>query len=175
MFNNTHALLKTGQKLKSHVYHHIHGIGTSWTGRCDHIFARKIVDFPISEERKLKMATETLFCKFHQFGHCKFGQECQKPHPQQSCSTLQCKDKNCTFRHPKICKFFARRGWCKFGEECSFLHFSPTEHFTNKSEVESLKAEINELKTRQLLLEAKVLKIDTIEEELKILRTMPCD
>ena len=70
-----------------------------------------------------------------------------------------------------MCKFFARRSWCKFGEECSFSHFSANEHFANKKEIETLKAENEALKTRTLLLEAKISKIDTIKEELKALKT----
>ena len=117
------------------------------------------------------MATETLFCNFHQFGHCKFGQTCKKFHTKETCTTFHCKYSDCTLRHPKMCKFFARRSWCKFGEECSFSHFSANEHFANKKEIETLKAENEALKTRTLLLEAKISKIDTIEEELKALKT----
>ena len=116
------------------------------------------------------MAADSLYCNFHQFGHCKFGHTCKLFHTPDTCTTFHCTDSNCTLRHPKMCKFYARRGWCKFGEECSFLHFSAAEQFANKIEFENMKAEIKALKTRTVLLEEKLSKLDTIEDELKALK-----
>ena len=127
------------------------------------------------------MAADGLYCKFHQFGHCKFGQSCKKFHTQQTCTTFQCKVETCTSRHPKICKFFAQFGRCKFGDQCSYLHFSASENLSNAftQEIDSLKAdidvlncEIKELKSRTLIIESSTSKLDKVEIELKALRAV---
>ena len=125
------------------------------------------------------MTAESPFCKFHQFGHCKFGQVCKKKHTQETCTTFHCKVEDCTSRHPKLCKFFAQRGWCKFGDECSFFHHSASEQINaNKHEIENLKTdievlkcEIDTLKSRTLFLESILTKMDNIEDELKDIRS----
>ena len=73
------------------------------------------------------MFAETLFCQFHQYGHCKFGLKCRKFHTKDTCPNFIRVKKNCSKRHPKQCKLFVLNGRCKFAETCSFPHVSSEE------------------------------------------------
>ena len=64
-------------------------------------------------------------CKFHKFGHCKFGETCRHLHIDTICTNSNCSRKLCSLRHPKHCKYFTSTGFCKFNEDCSYLHPVP--------------------------------------------------
>ena len=63
-----------------------------------------------------------MVCKFHQYGHCKFGPHCWHFNTKDTCSTPTCKQNSCTARHPKPCLYFPRNSYYKFGSSRSFLH-----------------------------------------------------
>jgi hypothetical protein len=65
-------------------------------------------------------------CKFHQHGHCKFGELCKHFHSQNNCFILNCDDSNCKDRHPRLCVYHMRFGHCRFGSSCSYLHTTLT-------------------------------------------------
>ena len=93
---------------------------------------------------------EPAICKYNQFGHCKFGTQCQKYHTQITCNSFPCVDINCASRHPKICTYFSLYGKCKFAESCSYLHFRqelPQKNHIQK-EIENLISEILKLKRK---------------------------
>ena len=115
------------------------------------------------------MAAEVLFCKFHQFGHCKFGSTRRKFHTKETCNTFKCIISDCSYRHPRQCKFFVLYGRCKFGTDCSFLHVTTEDEVTKaiktiQDEVFSLKSEILSLKITNLDLQSR---LTSIKEELK--------
>ena len=109
------------------------------------------------------MAANELFCKFHHFGHCKFGSNCRKQHESQTCINFPCMNKDCNMRHPKVCKFFFQYGRCKFAEDCSFLHN------TQDSPNQYLEVEIQKLKEEITILKSLIMKVnlslDTVEEK----------
>ena len=118
------------------------------------------------------MAADELFCKFHQYGHCKFGPHCKKFHTQQTCSNVQCKVIGCSARHPKQCKFFLMFGRCKFGESCSYLHVSARDIVDKaiSDEIKTLKMDIETLKTKNSEIEALIIKVDEFEQHIESLR-----
>ena len=62
-------------------------------------------------------------CQFHQHGHCKFADKCDKIHTNATCDSFPCQDYECPKRHPRMCKYYALYGRCVYAERCSFLHF----------------------------------------------------
>lgn len=67
------------------------------------------------------MAAQNPVCLYNKYGYCKHKEMCRKRHVNQMCETSSCEVYKCTFRHPKICKFFWNYGHCKF-DPCAFLH-----------------------------------------------------
>ena len=115
------------------------------------------------------MAAEVVFCKFHQFGHCKFGSTCRKFHTKETCNTFKCLINDCPYRHPNQCKFYVLYGRCKFGTACSFLHASTDDEVTKaiktiQDEVSSLKSEVLSLKSMNHDLQST---LNSMLEELK--------
>ena len=115
------------------------------------------------------MAAEDLFCKFHQYGHCKFGVTCRKFHTQETCNTFKCTTTDCSYRHPIQCKFFVLYGRCKFGTDCSFLHVATENEIVKnikniEKEVFDLKREILTLKTINLDLQSS---LNGLKEEIE--------
>ena len=109
-------------------------------------------------------------CKFHQYGHCKYGSTCKHFHTKDTCFDSNCDKNTCTLRHPKCCKHFSRLGSCKFGTRCSYSHtVAPIQNdlvkvvdeilkdlHTVKNTLKMKEAEIQHLKARVEELEVKV-------------------
>ena len=112
------------------------------------------------------MAANQLFCKFHQYGHCKFGAKCKKFHTKETCSNLKCKVDRCISRHPRQCKFYLLFGRCKFGDSCSFLHITAEENVVKalKEEILTLKTEMKSLMEKNCEIEAR---LENLERENK--------
>jgi hypothetical protein len=85
---------------------------------------------------------EQTFCKYHNSGHCKFGENCRHYHTKYTCSNIQCDEPSCTNRHPKPCNYFLRFGACKFGSKCSYRHNTNT----SDDEFKTLQSEITNIK-----------------------------
>ena len=109
------------------------------------------------------MAGLDFYCKFNYFGHCKFGNQCQKQHLQETCYTFPCKEDNCVKRHPRLCKFLMYFGTCKFKDACSFLHKPSHQEDLLIQEVEKLKVEIEQL--RNGLIQTILNKLKTLENK----------
>ena len=113
-------------------------------------------------------------CIFNKYGYCKFKNTCRKQHIQEKCSNEKCEILKCSFRHPKICRYFRDFRNCKFGEWCSFRH----EIKVNK-DIEDMKKALDakietyetKLKTLETCLAEKNLNISQLEEKLKNLET----
>lgn len=104
-------------------------------------------------------------CKFHQFGHCKFGSSCRHQHTQHTCTNTQCTKATCTSRHPRPCIYFTRSGHCKFGTACSYLHATNAKD----SEVEKIKKDLEQTAS---LLKAKENEIKMLEERVGKLESL---
>ena len=96
-------------------------------------------------------------CKFHLYGHCKFGSSCRHLHTQHTCTNTRCNKSSCTSRHPRPCIYFTRSGHCKFGTACSYLHVTNA----MDSEVEKMKKDLEQTVS---LLKAKENEIKMLEE-----------
>ena len=67
------------------------------------------------------MAAENV-CFFNKFGYCKFLDKCRKRHELRICENGYCEIKECSYRHPKECRFWKEFRMCKFGDYCYFNH-----------------------------------------------------
>ena len=81
-------------------------------------------------------------CKHHQTGCCGHGNQCNKYHSNKICKELVCRNQNCTDRHPRTCKYFARRNNCKHQERCAYAQ----KENKNNMNYENLKEEVKFLK-----------------------------
>ena len=58
-------------------------------------------------------------------GHCKYKSGCRFSHPIETCKNYleegKCDRKQCTERHPKICKWWQGKRGCK-RDDCDYLH-----------------------------------------------------
>ena len=105
-------------------------------------------------------------CKHNQNGFCKFQQQCRLKHIMEICQVSNCTNVNCSFRHPKYCKFFTSYGICKFGENCAYLHKSFRDESIVKlvDQSEKLKTEVASLKDKIVELQTMILSINNCEE-----------
>ena len=110
------------------------------------------------------MAASTNMCKFNLYGHCKFGEKCEKLHTDKTCKTFPCHSTECLQRHPPICKFFERYGRCKFSDKCSYLHVSNYDKQDKlEDEIKSLKEEIKQLRIQNNLLASLANRLNFVE------------
>ena len=91
------------------------------------------------------MAQENV-CQFNKFGFCKFQINCFRYHENGKCQNVQCSVRDCSFRHPRECRYFRDYGNCKFGEFCKFNHKA----FRNENniEIDEIKKKLEELKSQ---------------------------
>jgi hypothetical protein len=95
--------------------------------------------------RKMSENRNYFQCYYNNRGYCKFRDECRYQHYTEVCSQSLCKERQCKFRHPRV---------CKFGDNCHFLrkkyclykHDSSKSDDQQKKEVVFLKEEITKLK-----------------------------
>ena len=101
---------------------------------------------------------ERQICKHFMYGYCKFQDNCQERHINVLCPNYRdCDNNGCVNRHPKVCKYFDKRGKCKF-ENCAYLHVK---------EGINLKVEILEKQVAALILEIEELKKTNTEGNIK--------
>ena len=90
---------------------------------------------------------DLIICNCFKFGSCKLKDHCQNKHINIMCTNIdQCVDKGCVMRHPKPCKYFARK-MCKF-DNCAYSHKKDVrdakiEHL--EKQVTNLKCEVENL------------------------------
>ena len=70
----------------------------------------------------MKQNRNNFQCYYNNKGYCKFRSECCYQHYKESCQKTICKDQECKFRHPNICKFksdgnFNKKNICFFKNE----------------------------------------------------------
>ena len=75
------------------------------------------------KEKCTKLTIAQKIRKFNKFAHCKCGKFCYFKHENTKCELVNCDDRNCHLRHPKLCLNVLLNKPCKFGKFCSFDHF----------------------------------------------------
>ena len=109
------------------------------------------------------MATENI-CIYNKFGHCKFGETCQKHHLKEVCEIKSCETQNCTKRHPRICKYYYEFRRCKFGSYCSFSHrVSSSDTIENDNKICEIKRKMSSLEKTVTENEIQIKKLDSVE------------
>ena len=74
----------------------------------------------------LTRVSREVVCKYNQTGFCKFDENCQNRYFNENCENLNdCREYECTKRHPKMCKHFANHGKCRFKDVCAYKHKEP--------------------------------------------------
>ena len=104
-------------------------------------------------------------CKFHQFGHCKFGSNCRHFHTKDTCFTTHCNQASCTARHPGHCRYFLRSSYCKFGNSCSYLH--QVHSSTNSELVQDIKKIREDLSLVITTLNIKEIEITKLQDKVE--------
>ena len=102
-------------------------------------------------------------CLFYKFGYCKHKDCCRKQHVKKVCDNNSCDISKCSFRHPKICKFYRDNGQCKF-DPCMFKHVN------SNSEIENMQIKLNimEEKLNQVLeISNPVDKFNSLEKQIR--------
>ena len=107
-------------------------------------------------------------CKHHQRGYCKFREECQKYHENETCEVKGCSSKDCRKRHQKLSKYFEQREFCKYGTGCAYAHVE----IVNKSEIHILNEAIKTMKAEIDTLKMKVSSTSDIQKEGKVMMNM---
>ena len=117
-------------------------------------------------------ATAQPFCKFHQFGYCKFGETCRNFHTRNTCSDpIKCNKTSCSARHPRPCKYYVQFGHCKFGSDCSFHHTDDvSDNDDIKKDMIKLKEDLNSV---LLSLKVKENEIKELADRIKELESKP--
>ena len=106
-------------------------------------------------------------CRFHLFGHCKFGETCRKFHILNTCTNFPCLLDNCPSRHPPMCKFFAQFGKCKYNEACYYIHQNKNGEINKALEdLKHLEEEIEALKAHNTQISIILTIIDQIKENI---------
>ena len=109
-------------------------------------------------------------CVFDYRGFCKNGGDCFKKHFKEICKNRNCLGESCLKRHPKSCIFFTTFGDCKFAEFCRYHHEGKNTNARIElnnmfKQVETLKAEITNLKVESVEKENKLKPMKTIKED----------
>ena len=104
-------------------------------------------------------AKKQVVCTFFNTGYCRYKGDCKYNHPKENCQKSYCKNKMCTKRHPKECRYghkCRRRSFCLYkhndssNSESHDIDVEETEVKKLKAEVEALKKE-NKEKIRKKL------------------------
>ena len=103
-------------------------------------------------------------CKHFKTGFCKFGELCRKHHVKKICTKENCKGKNCSERHPKVCRYFNSNEACKFGATCSYLHVINKE----KGDICQLTSKVHELESMIKIMSQQ---IEDLAIELEVVKT----
>ena len=53
-------------------------------------------------------------CFFNKYGFCKYSDRCRKYHEKELCEKSDCEIRECSLKHPKMCKFFQDFDICTY-------------------------------------------------------------
>ena len=111
------------------------------------------------------MSGNKRICNFNKFGFCKFGKASFRKHEDVKCDNDGCEIWECSFRHPKSCRYFQEYRKCKFGDYCKFSHDLLVNG--NDKEISEIKAKLEDLRlgiiNKEKEIEIKNKQIDSIE------------
>ena len=131
------------------------------------------------------MKMEATKCWFQNSGFCKFQVNCKFKHVEGVCQETNCRNKSCSRRHPRKCRYFFLRNYCRFGQDCRYDHnfdceACPNLKFLLNKEmekvdsvtaekdaiIETLKRELSEAKSELAFVgESESRKVDELEKE----------
>ena len=103
-------------------------------------------------------------CFYNKYGFCKYLERCRKYHETEVCEKTNCGIRECSLRHPRVCKFFRDLGFCKFSEWCKFSHKLNKNNAVKNDELNKLE---DRLKAVEFELENKNAKLLKLENEIK--------
>ena len=103
-------------------------------------------------------------CFFNKYGFCKYSDKCRKYHEKELCEKSDCEIRECSFRHPRVCKYYRDWGFCKFGEWCMFSHKINKNNAVKNDEVKKLERKLKDI---ELELEKQNEKVLKLENEMK--------
>ena len=99
---------------------------------------------------KMMAAKKQVVCTFYNSGYCRYKGDCKYNHPKENCQESYCKNKMCTKRHPKECRYghkCRRRSFCLYKHDNSSTPSSNSKSpVVEETEVKKLKVEVEELK-----------------------------
>ena len=114
--------------------------------------------------------------KYFKFGYCKHRELCRRQHVNTLCENDECEISMCTFRHPKVCKYYRDYGYCKF-DPCMFRHVDKEkdpeieklkqENESIKKQIANLETTINDFNTKILEKEDFIEKLVDVEKKLE--------
>ena len=65
-------------------------------------------------------------CKYKNRGFCKYKTKCRFVHPDKVCEIYlekgTCDQRECSYRHPKSCKWLESNGGCRRKDDCDYSH-----------------------------------------------------
>ena len=86
-------------------------------------------------------------CHHNNTGYCKFGDKCKFQHFYELCQKQVCREKSCSYRHPKSCKFGKN---CKFFKRkvCVYKHIERNDDTSKdiNKEIKDLEIDVKKLK-----------------------------
>ena len=114
-------------------------------------------------------------CRYYNGGYCKFLKtNCHYFHPEEQCEVISCDQKDCSKRHPKICKYHNKQSKCRFKDKCLYRHDlhknqSKTVEDNSKHEIERLNHIINQKNMEfQNVLESKNAEIEKLQTDISV-------
>ena len=108
-------------------------------------------------------------CLYNKFGHCKFGETCQKHHLKELCEIKSCETQSCSKRHPRICKYYYEYRRCKFGSYCSFSHrASSSNTIENYDKISELERKMSSLEKTVTKSEIKIKKLEDAIDSVEV-------
>ena len=128
---------------------------------------------------------EATKCWFQNSGFCKFQVNCKFKHVEGVCQETNCRNKICSRRHPRKCRYFFLRNYCRFGQDCRYDHnvvceacqnlkfllnkeMEKVDRVTAEKDaiIETLKRELSEVKAELAFVgESESRKVDELEKE----------
>ena len=88
---------------------------------------------------------------------------CFRKHENEECQNVHCAVRDCSFRHPRICRYFRDYRNCKFGDYCKFKHEASEN--VNDQEITNIKRKLEELKC-EIVTKDEEIKSKTLEIEM---------
>ena len=110
---------------------------------------------------KMTAEKKQVVCTFYNSGYCRYKGDCKYNHPKENCQISYCKNKMCTKRHPKECRFGNK---CRRKSLCLYKHDHSSTPSSTPSNSESPVIEVEETEVNKLKAEVEALKMENKEK-----------